>query len=98
MYRAEIAETLAAAKCVLPADAVVIRSDSGSLSDAQSLGDEVKKHTDRLDGVFLNAGVGQFNPFETETPQRYDDMFNINVRGPYFSSSLSCRCLAIPAL
>ena len=77
-------ETLAAAKSVLPADAVIIRSDSGSLSDAQSLGDEVKKHTDRLDGVFLNAGVGQFSPFETETPQHYDDMFNINVRGPYF--------------
>src|SRR6266850_1688659 len=65
-------ETLAAAQRELPASSVVLKSDSGSLSAAQSLGDEIKKHADRLDGVFLNAGVGQFTPFESETPQHYD--------------------------
>ncbi|MDB6111171.1 MAG: dehydrogenase, short-chain alcohol dehydrogenase like protein [Pedosphaera sp.] len=77
-------ETLAAAQRTLPASAVVIKSDAGSLSAAQSLGKEVKKHADRLDGAFLNAGVAQFTPLEAETPQHYDDMFNINVRGPFF--------------
>jgi NAD(P)-dependent dehydrogenase (short-subunit alcohol dehydrogenase family) len=77
-------ETLAAAQRALPAGAVILKSDSGSLSAAQSLGDEIKKHAARLDGAFLNAGVGQFTPFESETPQHYETTFNINVRGPYF--------------
>src|SRR6267142_687897 len=77
-------DTLAAAKRALPAGAIVLKSDSGSLSAAQSLGEEVKKHAGRLDGAFLNAGVAQFGPLEAMTPQQYDDMFNINVRGPFF--------------
>ena len=77
-------ETLAAAQRELPASVVVLKSDSGSLSAAQALGGEVKRHAARLDGVFLNAGVAQFGPIETMTAQHYDDMFNINLRGPFF--------------
>ena len=76
-------ETLAAAQRELPG-VIVIKSDSASLSAAQSLGGKVKKHVDHLDGVFLNAGIVTFTPFESETPKHFDDMFNVNVRGPYF--------------
>jgi len=76
--------TLADAQRVLPANVAILKSDSGSLGDARSLGDEVKKLGFRLDGVFLNAGVGQFAPLEGNTPKHFDDMFNINVRGPLF--------------
>jgi NAD(P)-dependent dehydrogenase (short-subunit alcohol dehydrogenase family) len=76
-------ETLAAVQRELPG-VIVIKSDSGSLSAAQSLGGEVKKHVEHLDGVFLNAGIATYTPFESESPQHFDDMFNINVRGPYF--------------
>ena len=76
-------ETLAAVQRELPG-VIVIKSDSGSLSAAQSLGGEVKKHVDRLDGVFLNAGIATHTPFESESPQNFDDGFNINVRGPFF--------------
>jgi NAD(P)-dependent dehydrogenase (short-subunit alcohol dehydrogenase family) len=37
-----------------------------------------------LDGVLLNAGIGTFQPIEAATPQNYEDMFNVNVRGLYF--------------
>src|SRR5690348_6426406 len=70
-------ETLAAAQRALPATAVVIKSDSGSLTAAQALGAEVKKHATQLDGVFLNAGIAAFGPFEAMTAQNYDDMFNV---------------------
>jgi NAD(P)-dependent dehydrogenase (short-subunit alcohol dehydrogenase family) len=76
-------ETLAAAKKHLP-DVVILKSDSASLSDSLGLGAEIKKHTERLDAVFLNAGIGQFAPIEAATPQQYDDMFNVNVRGLFF--------------
>jgi len=76
-------ETLAAVQRELPG-VIVIKSDSGSLNAAQSLGAEVKKHVDQLDGVFLNAGIATIAPFESASSQHFDDGFNINVRGPYF--------------
>lgn len=76
--------TLAAAAKALPASAIILKSDSASLADAQALGSAVQKHAARLDGAFLNAGVGQFGPIEAMTPQHFDDMFGINVRGLYF--------------
>src|SRR5262245_49851670 len=65
-------DTLAAAKRELPSSAIVLKSDSGSLEAAQSLGEEVKKHVARLDGVFLNAGIASFAPFESQTPKDYE--------------------------
>lgn len=89
--------TLAAAQKELPAGTVFLRSDSGSLADAQTLGTEVKKHAAKLDGVFFNAGIGQFGPLEAMTPQHYDDMFGVNVRGPYFQLQSLLPLLANPS-
>lgn len=88
--------TLAAARQELPG-VTILKSDSGSLADAQALGAEVKKHAAKLDGAFLNAGVGQFGPLDVMTPQQYDDMFNINVRGPYFQLQSLLPLLANPS-
>jgi NAD(P)-dependent dehydrogenase (short-subunit alcohol dehydrogenase family) len=89
--------TLAAAQKELPAGTVVLKSDSGSLAEAQALGAEVKKHVGQLDGAFLNAGIGQFGPIESMTPQNFEDMFNINVRGPYFQLQSLLPLLANPS-
>jgi NAD(P)-dependent dehydrogenase (short-subunit alcohol dehydrogenase family) len=77
-------ETLTDAREILGSEAVVLRSDSGSLDDAQTLADLVRPHAEILDGVFLNAGVGQFGPWETLTPAQFETMFAVNVRGPFF--------------
>jgi NAD(P)-dependent dehydrogenase (short-subunit alcohol dehydrogenase family) len=90
-------ETLAAAERALPAGTMIVKSDSGSLSAAQSLGDEIKKYASRLDGAFLNAGVAQFGPIEAMTPQNYEEMFNINVRGPFFQLQSLLPLLANPS-
>ena len=76
-------ETLASAKKIL-SGVTVHPSDSGDLAAAQALGGEIRTFADHLDGVFLNAGVGTFQPIEVATPKNYDDMFNVNVRGLYF--------------
>jgi NAD(P)-dependent dehydrogenase (short-subunit alcohol dehydrogenase family) len=90
-------ETLAAARTILGANAVVIPSDSGSLADAQGLGATVQKHAAQLDAVFLNAGIGQFGPIEAMTPKLFDDMFNVNVRGVYFQFQSLLPILANPS-
>jgi NAD(P)-dependent dehydrogenase (short-subunit alcohol dehydrogenase family) len=76
--------TLEAARQALPAGTVILKSDSGSIADAQALGAEIKKHVPHLHGAFLNAGIGQFGPVEAMTPDQFAAMFDVNVRGPYF--------------
>ncbi len=90
-------ETLAAARKALPADTIILKSDSGNLAEAQALGAEVKKHAAKLDGVFLNAGIGQFGPIEAMTPRHFDDMFGVNVRGVYFQLQSLLPVLANPS-
>ena len=90
-------ETLAAARQELPAGTVILKSDSGILAEAQALGAEIKKHAAGLDGVFLNAGIGQFGPIEAMTPQNFEAMFNVNVRGPYFQLQGLLPLLANPS-
>lgn len=90
-------ETLAAARTVLGSSAIVIPSDSSSLADAQALGAEIKKHTAKLDGVFLNAGIAQFGPIEAMTPKHFDDMFGVNVRGLYFQLQSLLAVLGDPS-
>jgi NAD(P)-dependent dehydrogenase (short-subunit alcohol dehydrogenase family) len=89
--------TLAAAQKLLPAGTVILKSDSGSVADALVLGAEIRKHAATLDGAFLNAGIGQFGPIEAMTPQHYDDMFNVNVRGVYFQLQSLLEVLANPS-
>lgn len=89
--------TLAAAQKQLPAGTVILKSDSGSLADNQALGAAVKQHIAQLDGAFLNAGVGQFGPIEAMTPQHYDAMFNVNVRGVFFQLQSLLPVLANPS-
>lgn len=91
-------ETLAAAEAQLPATAVILRSDSGNLSEAQGLGAALQQRgIARLDGVFLNAGIGQFGPIETMTPPHFDAMFGVNVRGLYFQLQSLLPLLAAPS-
>ena len=39
----------------------------------------------RLDVVFANAGVGTFGPLAATTEAMWDSMFDINVKGIYFT-------------
>jgi NAD(P)-dependent dehydrogenase (short-subunit alcohol dehydrogenase family) len=90
-------KTLADARKVLGPEAVVIPSDSGSLADAQQLGAAVRRHADKLDGAFINAGVAKFGPFADATAEIFDDMFNVNVRGIFFQLQSLLGLLANPS-
>ena len=89
-------ETLGSAKKVLNG-VIALPSDAGDLPAAQTLGEEVKKYVDHLDGAFLNAGIATFVPIESATPKNYDDMFNVNVRGPYFQLQSLLPLLSNPS-
>lgn len=62
-----------------------ILSNTSSLSDVRALAKQVQQITPRLDVLFINAGVGKFAPIEAVTEEHFDEQFNINVKGAYFT-------------
>jgi NAD(P)-dependent dehydrogenase (short-subunit alcohol dehydrogenase family) len=49
-----------------------------------ALAEKVKETFGKLDVLFVNAGYGRFIPFEAVTEEVYDEMLNLNAKGPYF--------------
>jgi NAD(P)-dependent dehydrogenase (short-subunit alcohol dehydrogenase family) len=78
-------KTLAEAQKNLPADIVTIRSDASRLEDIDALAADIKNKAGRVDVLYINAGVAKFLPFESITPDIFDEMFNINFRGAYYT-------------
>ena len=78
------AATIKSAQAELGENAIVVRSDATSLPDMDALAAKVKETFGKLDVLFVNAGYGQFIPFESVTEEVYDEMLNLNAKGPYF--------------
>jgi NAD(P)-dependent dehydrogenase (short-subunit alcohol dehydrogenase family) len=78
------AATIKTAQAELGDNAVVIHSDATSLPDMDALAKKVKETFGKLDVLFVNAGYGRFVPFEAMTEEVYDEMLNLNAKGPYF--------------
>jgi NAD(P)-dependent dehydrogenase (short-subunit alcohol dehydrogenase family) len=65
--------------------AIVVSSDARSLTDIDALAAQVKAEFDTFDLLFVNAGFGLFAPLENTTEAIYDEMFNLNAKGPFFA-------------
>jgi NAD(P)-dependent dehydrogenase (short-subunit alcohol dehydrogenase family) len=78
------ATTIKSAQAELGENAIVVRSDATSFSDMDTLATLVKERFGKLDVLFVNAGYGQWIPFEQVTEEVYDEMLNLNAKGPYF--------------
>lgn len=78
-------KSLSKAEQELGANAMAIQSDVGSVKEIDKLMATIKEKTGKLDGLFANAGVAMFIPIDQVTEQDFDQMFNINVKGVYFT-------------
>ena len=76
---------IAEARKQLPADVEVLPSDAASLEDVEALARTLRNRAGRIDVLFVNAGVARFLPIENVTPQLFDEQFDVNVRGAYFT-------------
>jgi len=65
--------------------AVVVSSDARSLTDIEDLASKVKAEFDTFDLLFVNAGFSIRAPLESMTEAVYDEMFNLNAKGPLFA-------------
>jgi NAD(P)-dependent dehydrogenase (short-subunit alcohol dehydrogenase family) len=78
-------ETLASAERALPKDVVVLRADARSLAHADRVAAELRQHFGKVDFAFLNAGVFRIVPFEAVDEATYDETFDVNVKGQFFT-------------
>ncbi|WP_399136221.1 SDR family NAD(P)-dependent oxidoreductase [Streptomyces sp. NBUA17] len=69
----------------LPGDIVTVRADARSLPDIDRAVDEARSRFGVLDLLFLNAGVSRPGPFESIDETAFDDLFDINVKGNFFT-------------
>jgi NAD(P)-dependent dehydrogenase (short-subunit alcohol dehydrogenase family) len=65
--------------------AIVVSSDARSLADIDALASRVKAEFDTFDLLFVNAGFSIPTPAESVTEAIYDEMFSLNVKGPFFA-------------
>ena len=65
--------------------AVAIVADVTDLDALDALYAEVGKRFGRIDVIFANAGINNLAPFGAVTPQDFDNQFNANVRGLFFT-------------
>ncbi len=78
-------EGLESAQKELPDDAIVVSSDARSLTDLDALASRAKAEFDTIDLLFVNAGFSIRAPLENITEAIYDEMFNLNAKGPLFA-------------
>ena len=78
-------EALELAMAELGDRATGIPGDVANLEDLDRLFAEVKKQFGRVDVLFANAGIAPFVPFQAVTEDHFDRLFNINVRGLFFT-------------
>jgi len=78
-------KALDAARETLGKSAIVMSSDATVLTDIDALAARAKAELGGVDFLFLNAGYGTFAPLESTSEAAYDEMFDLNTKGPYFA-------------
>jgi NAD(P)-dependent dehydrogenase (short-subunit alcohol dehydrogenase family) len=64
---------------------LVVQADVAKLADIDKLYAEVSKKFGKIDVLFVNAGVAKFAPLAQTSESLYDEQFDINIKGAYFT-------------
>src|SRR6266566_4389267 len=64
---------------------VAVQGDVAKLADLDKLYAEVSRKLGKIDVLFVNAGVAKFAPFAETSERVYDENFDINIKGAYFT-------------
>jgi NAD(P)-dependent dehydrogenase (short-subunit alcohol dehydrogenase family) len=78
-------KTLDAAVKSIGNGVLAVQADVSKLSDLDKLFAAVNQKLGKIDILFVNAGVAKFAPLEAVTEQHYDEQFDINTKGAYFT-------------
>lgn len=77
-------DTVQAAAATLGSGTRGIASDQGNLAQVRALTAQLSADGTPLDILFVNAGIGSFEPLEGVTEEGYDAILDTNLKGPLF--------------
>ena len=78
-------QTLREAKDQIGDQVHTLVSDASKMNDIRQLANQVGDLTDKIDILFVNAGFGKFSPIDQVDEAHFDEQFNVNVKGLYFT-------------
>jgi NAD(P)-dependent dehydrogenase (short-subunit alcohol dehydrogenase family) len=64
---------------------LAIKADVSTLSDIDEFYAEVARKLGKIDILFVNAGIAKFAPFADTSETLYDEQFDTNIKGAYFT-------------
>ena len=64
---------------------LAIQADVAKLTDLDKLYTEVSQKLGKIDVLFVNAGVAKFGSIAETSERTYDEQFDINIKGAYFT-------------
>ena len=64
---------------------VAIQADVSRLEDLDRLYEEVAKKLGKIDVLFVNAGIAKFVPLAETSEAVYNEQFDTNIKGAYFT-------------
>ena len=64
---------------------LAIQADVSQLAELDKLYGEVSKNLGKIDVLFVNAGVAKFAPIADTSESTYDEQFDTNIKGAYFT-------------
>jgi NAD(P)-dependent dehydrogenase (short-subunit alcohol dehydrogenase family) len=79
------AESLEKAGCLLGAEALIYRSDTGCTRDIDALFADLGRHFDGLDLLILNAGTAAPAPLAAVSEAAFDEALAVNFKGVFFT-------------
>lgn len=78
-------KTLDAAVKSIGNGVLALQADVSKLADLDKLFAAVNQKLGKIDILFVNAGVAKFAPLDAVTEEHYDEQFDINAKGAYFT-------------
>lgn len=79
-------KTLEVARQQIGPDTLAIPSDIADLAALDEVCRQVRERHGRIDVLFVNAGVGGFVPAAAVTPEFWDSVHSVNLRGCFFAA------------
>src|ERR1043166_383842 len=78
-------KTLDEAVAAIGNGVLAIQADVASLADLDKLYMEVADKLGKIDVLFVNAGVAKFAPLAETSESTFDEQFDINIKGAFFT-------------
>jgi NAD(P)-dependent dehydrogenase (short-subunit alcohol dehydrogenase family) len=78
-------KTLDEAAKTIGGDVIAVRADVSKLGDLDRFYQTVTDKFGKIDVLFANAGIAKFAPFGDSTEALFDETFDINVKGVFFT-------------